>query len=71
MLQGMLGLYPAAEDNILYVHSPALPKWLTDVSVTNLRIGRSSVNLRFRRKGNQTVLAVRDKQGPVRVVVVE
>jgi glycogen debranching enzyme len=71
MLQGMLGLYPAAEDNILYVHSPALPKWLTDVSVTNLRIGRSSVNLRFRRKGNQTVLAVRAKQGPVRVVVVE
>ncbi len=71
MLQGMLGLYPAAEDNILYVHSPSLPKWLTDVSVTNLRIGRSSVSLRFRRTGNQTVLAVRDKQGPVRIVVVE
>jgi glycogen debranching enzyme len=71
MLQAMLGLYPAAEDNILYVHSPTLPRWLTDVSVANLRIGRSTVNLRFRRQGNQTVLAVRDKQGPVRIVIVD
>jgi len=71
MLQALLGLYPAAEDNILYVHSPTLPKWLGEVSVTNLRIGRSALNLRFRRQGNQTVLAVRDKQGPVRIVVVE
>lgn len=71
MLQALLGLYPAAEDNILYVHSPTLPKWLGEVSVTNLRIGRSTVNLRFRRQGDQTVLVVRDKQGPVRIVVVE
>ena len=71
MLQALLGLYPAAEDNILYVHSPTLPKWLVEVGVTNLRIGRSTVNLRFRRQGDQTVMAVRDKQGPVRIVVVE
>ena len=30
MLQGMLGLYPAAEDNMLYVHSPLLPKCATN-----------------------------------------
>lgn len=71
MVQAMLGLFPAAEDNILYIHNPTLPKWLTDVRVRGLKIGRSTVSLRFYRQGNQTVLAVRDKQGPVRVVVVE
>jgi hypothetical protein len=59
------------EDNILYVHGPSLPKWLNEISLSNLRVGRSNVSLRFRREGDQTVLAVRDKQGPVRIVVVE
>jgi glycogen debranching enzyme len=71
VLQSMLGLYPAADENILYVQNPALPKWLGEVTVANLHVGRSTVSLRFRREGNQTVLAVRDKRGPVRIVVVE
>jgi glycogen debranching enzyme len=71
VLQSMLGLYPAADENILYVQNPALPKWLGEVTVANLHVGRSVVSLRFRREGNQTVLSVRDKRGPVRVVVVE
>jgi len=71
VLQSMLGLYPAADDNILYVQDPALPRWLGEVSVANLHVGRSTVSLRFRREGNQTVLSVRDKRGPIRVVVVE
>jgi glycogen debranching enzyme len=71
MLQAMLGLYPAAEDNILYVRGPALPKWLGEVRLANLRIGRSTLSLRFHREGNQTVLSLLDKQGPARVVVVQ
>ena len=45
------------------MHNPVLPKWLTEVSVTNLRVGRSTMNLRFRREGSQTSFSVRDKQG--------
>jgi len=71
MLQSMLGLYAAAEENVLYVHSPALPKWLSEVTVSNLRLGRSTLSLRFHREGSQTSFAVRDKQGPARIVVVE
>lgn len=71
MLQSMLGLYPASEENTLYIQSPSLPRWLGEVTVSNLQIARSTVSLRFRRKGNQTVLTVRDKRGPVRIVIVE
>jgi len=71
MLQAILGLYANAEENVLYVHNPLLPKWLGEVEVDNLRVGRSRLDLRFRRDGNQTTFSVRDKQGGVRVVVVE
>ncbi len=71
MLQAMLGLYASAAENVLYVHNPLLPKWLGEVTLSNLSVGRSKLSLRFRRDGNQTTFSVRDKQGGVRVVVVE
>jgi glycogen debranching enzyme len=71
ILQALLGLYPAAEENALYVHNPSLPKKLNEVSVTNLRVGRTTMNLRFRREGSQTTFSVRDKQGGARIVVIE
>jgi glycogen debranching enzyme len=71
MLQAVLGLYANAEENVLYVHNPLLPKWLGEVEVSNLRVGHSSLDLRFRRDGTQTTFSVRDKRGGVRVVVVE
>jgi glycogen debranching enzyme len=71
MLQAMLGLYASAAENVLYVHNPLLPKWLNEVTLSNLSVGRSKLSLRFRRDGNQTTFSVRDKQGGVRVVVVE
>ena len=71
MLQAMLGLYASAAENALYVHNPLLPKWLSEVTLSNLSVGRSRLSLRFRRDGNQTTFSLRDKQGGVRVVVVE
>jgi hypothetical protein len=48
-----------------------LPKWLGEVTLTNLHVGHSTMNLRFRREGGQTAFSVRDKQGGARIVVVE
>jgi glycogen debranching enzyme len=71
VLQAMLGIYAQAEENIVYVHNPVLPKWLTEVTLANLHIGRTTMHLRFRREGGRTTFSVRDKQGPGRIVIVE
>ena len=71
VLQSMLGIYAQAEENIVYVHNPVLPRWLGEVTLSNLHIGRTTMRLRFRREGGQTSFSVLDKQGPGRIVVVE
>ncbi len=71
VFQSMLGIYAQADENVVYVHNPVLPKWLGEVSLSNVRVGRTTMRLRFRRSGSQTNFAVLDKQGPGRIVVVE
>ena len=71
VLQSMLGIYAQAEENIVYVHNPVLPRWLGEVTLSNLRVGRTTMRLRFRRQGGHTSFSVLDKQGPGRIVVVE
>jgi glycogen debranching enzyme len=71
VLQSMLGIYAQAEENIVYVHNPLLPRWLGEVTLSNLRVGRTVMRLRFRREGSHTSFSVLDKQGPGRIVVVE
>ncbi len=71
VLQSMLGIYAQADENVVYVHNPVLPKWVGELGLRNLRIGRTTMDLVFRRSGSQTGFSVRDKQGPGRIVVVE
>ena len=71
ILQSMVGIYAQAEENVVYVHDPELPKWLGEVTLSNLTVGRTTMRLRFRREGSQTSFSVLDKQGPGRIVVVE
>ena len=70
-LQSMVGIYAQAEENTVYVHNPVLPRWLGEITFANLKVGRTTMRLRFRREGSQTTFAVLDKQGPGRIVVVE
>jgi len=71
VLQSMLGIYAQADENVVYVHAPVLPKWIGEVGLRNLHIGRTTMDLVFRRSGSQTGFSVRDKKGPGRIVVVE
>jgi glycogen debranching enzyme len=71
VIQSMVGIYAEAEANIVYVHNPVLPKWLGELTLSNLTVGRTTMRLRFRREGSQTTFSVLDKQGPGRIVVVE
>jgi glycogen debranching enzyme len=57
LLQAMLGLRQDAPRGKLYV-DPALPDWLPDVMLTDLRLGRRRFEIRFRRHGRDTVFEV-------------
>ena len=53
LLQAMLGLQQDAPRGKLYV-DPALPDWLPDVTLTDLRLGRQRFDIRFWREGKDT-----------------
>ena len=57
LLQAMLGLQQDAPRGKLYV-DPALPDWLPDVTLTDLRLGRRRFAIRFWRDGKDTVFEV-------------
>src|ERR1700746_455549 len=64
-LQSMLGIQQDAPRGKLYV-DPALPDWLPNVTLTDLRLGRQRFNIRFWRDGKETVFEVRrGKRGVV------
>ncbi len=53
LLQAILGIQPDAPRGKLYV-DPALPDWLPDVTLTDLRLGRRRFDIRFWRDGDKT-----------------
>jgi glycogen debranching enzyme len=57
LLQAMLGLQQDAPRGKLYI-DPALPDWLPDVTLTDLRLGRRRFDIRFWRDGENTFFEV-------------
>jgi glycogen debranching enzyme len=57
LLQAMLGLQQDAPRGKLYV-DPALPDWLPDLALTDLRLGRRRFDIRFWRDGKRTEFEV-------------
>ncbi len=51
-LQLLLGLYPFASLHTLAVIRPRLPRWIPEVTLRNLRVGRAIVDLRFTRNAD-------------------
>jgi hypothetical protein len=57
LLQAILGLQQDAPRGKLYV-DPALPDWLPDMTLTDLRLGRRRFDIHFWRDGKDTVFKV-------------
>ena len=66
LLQAMLGVQPDAPNKVLYV-DPALPDWMPELTVRDLRVGSLTFDMRFARKGEVTEFEV--TRGPKDVVV--
>jgi hypothetical protein len=54
MVQVMLGLYPFAPLRLLTLIRPRLPAWLPEVTLRNVRVGRATVDLQFKRRRDGT-----------------
>lgn len=52
-----MGVLPDAPRDKLYL-DPSLPKWLPDLAVHDLRIGRHKLDIRFWREGEETAFEV-------------
>jgi glycogen debranching enzyme len=53
LVQVILGLQPDAPAEIMYI-DPALPEWLPDLTVLDLRLDGQSFDIRFWRDGSDT-----------------
>jgi glycogen debranching enzyme len=67
MLTSCLGLEPDAPGGRLRVARPALPAFLGEVTLRGVRVGEATVDLRWRRRGEKTLVRVLDRQGRLRV----
>jgi glycogen debranching enzyme len=67
LLQSALGLIPNAIDSELLIRQPVLPEWLHEVRISNLSIGKSRVDLEYRRSDETTFVAVKRRDGDVKV----
>jgi glycogen debranching enzyme len=57
LTQAMLGFLPDAPRDKLYI-DPALPAWLPDITVQDLRLGKHKLDIRFWREGEETAFKV-------------
>jgi glycogen debranching enzyme len=69
MLAAALGLQPNAPEKRLEIQSPALPSWLSEVTLHGLRLGDARVDLRYDRVGEDTLVAVLERKGEIDVVI--
>ena len=68
VMQAMLGLYPYAPLNILFL-DPWLPDWLPEITIHNLRVGKSRITLNFKRQASgETDYKVRESEGEIHVL---
>ncbi len=69
LMGSMLGLRPDAQAAELELRSPALPDWLPEVRVENLRVGEAVVDLLFQRSDGSTSVRVLRRSGDLAVLV--
>ncbi len=69
LLQMMVNLVPDAQNNCLRIIDPTLPESINQLSVHNLRVGPTLLDLEFQRSGNTTACRVVKKRGNLRVVI--
>ncbi|MBW4681481.1 MAG: amylo-alpha-1,6-glucosidase [Microcoleus vaginatus WJT46-NPBG5] len=69
LLQMMVNLVPDAHNNCLRIIDPTLPESINKLSLHNLKVGNTLLDLEFERAGTTTACRVAKKRGNLRVVI--
>ena len=69
LLAAALGLSVDAAGGVIRLDRPRLPERLSEVRVSNVRVGRGAADIRLRRTGRKIAVDVLDRCGPVEVLV--
>jgi glycogen debranching enzyme len=70
LLQSTLGLEFNRDNNEILLRKPRLPSFLDEVTLHNLRLGQSAVDLMLRRHGKDVSLQVLRNEGQIRVAAI-
>ncbi|RJP76938.1 MAG: amylo-alpha-1,6-glucosidase [Candidatus Zixiibacteriota bacterium] len=71
LLQACLGLTIRGTQNQVHFFHPALPEFLQEVSIRNLRVGQGSMDLALRRYSGNVAIQVVRREGDVSLLVVK
>jgi glycogen debranching enzyme len=71
LLQSCLGMSLDAPQHRLQFEYPALPAFLEEIHVRNLRVGESSVDLTLRRYPDNVGINVNRRVGPLEIIVIK
>ena len=66
LLQAVLGLQADAPNGRCYV-DPRLPRWLPDVTLRHVKVGKATLDLRFWRERERTRWEILEQQGEIQV----
>ncbi|WP_414526848.1 glycogen debranching N-terminal domain-containing protein [Nodularia chucula] len=69
LLQMVVNLVPDAQNNCLRIIDPTLPESINSLSLHNLKVGGTILDLEFERSGSTTACRVVKKRGNLRVVI--
>jgi glycogen debranching enzyme len=70
LLQSSLGLQFNVDQNEIVLRNPSLPAFLEQVTLRNLRVGHSAVDLMLRRDGGRVSINLLRNDGGVKIAVV-
>ena len=71
LLQACLGVEMCFESREIRFENPQLPKFLEEIAIDDLTLGDASVNLRLRRRGANTEVAIVSRKGDIAIRVTQ
>ncbi len=67
----LLRISPKLEERCLIITQPHLPDWVNSLTIENLRVHNSTLELEFRRTKNSVLLNVLSREGDLEIIMVK